>query len=180
MSDKSEKQYDEEGRVIRPNRSQLKREREQIKQFAAELLRLPAGQFGLLPVDERLQEALREGQRLSGNARACHFIFLTRLIDEQGFEAIRTAHEHINHPFLNDPGKTRRIQREMERLLAGDPNIFNELLERYEELDIQYLRQLQREHHKQFKPELGENQLFSKQQRQLQKYLAGLRLRPHD
>ena len=79
----TEKQYDEEGRVIRENRSQAKREREHIKTFARELLKLPAHQYPLLPIDETLQAALVEGKRLSGNALSRHLNYLTRLLDEQ-------------------------------------------------------------------------------------------------
>jgi len=116
----TEKQYDEEGRVIRENRSQAKREREHIKTFARELLKLPAHQYPLLPIDETLQAALVEGKRLSGNALSRHLNYLTRLLDEQDYESIRTAHEHVNHPYLHSPGKQQRIRAEMERLLAGD------------------------------------------------------------
>ncbi len=171
--DKPEKQYDEEGRVIRENRSEAKREREKIKAFARELLQLPGHQYELLPVDERLREALLEGKRLSGNALARHLIFLTKLLDQQDYPTIAAAFRHVNHPRSNDAAKLRRIQREMELLLAGDRDIFSELLQRYRDLDIQYVRQLLREHHKQ--PAGAEP---SKQQRALQKYLSGLMLRP--
>ena len=130
----TEKQYDEEGRVIRENRSQAKREREHIKTFARELLKLPAHQYPLLPIDETLQAALVEGKRLSGNALSRHLNYLTRLLDEQDYEAIRTAHEHVNHPYLHSPGKQQRIRAEMERLLAGDADIYGELLGRYADL----------------------------------------------
>ena len=124
----SEKHYDEEGRVIRENRSQAKREREHIKIFARELLKLPAHQYPLLPIDETLQAALVEGKRLSGNALSRHLNYLTRLLDEQGYEEILAAHEHVNHPYLHSPGKQQRIQGEIARLLAGDADIYGELL----------------------------------------------------
>ncbi|MDO5091203.1 MAG: ribosome biogenesis factor YjgA [Cardiobacteriaceae bacterium] len=145
----NEKQYDEEGRVIRENRSEAKREREQIKTFAAELLQLPARQYALLPVSDTLAAALVEGKRLSGNALKRHMNYLTRLLDEHNLEEVRHAHEHINHPYLNDGAKHQRIQRETERLIAADPDILGELIARYDGLDIQHLRALVREAQKQ-------------------------------
>ena len=177
----TEKQYDEEGRVIRENRSQAKREREHIKTFARELLKLPAHQYPLLPIDETLQAALVEGKRLSGNALSRHLNYRTRLLDEQDYEAIRTAHEHVNHPYLHSPGKQQRIRAEMERLLAGDADIYGELLGRYADLDLQHLRQLVREAQKLQAAAVTEEENTvpatpNKYQRRLQKYLQGLAL----
>ena len=137
----SEKHYDEEGRVIRENRSQAKREREHIKIFARELLKLPAHQYPLLPVDETLQAALVEGKRLTGNA--------------------------------------------LSRQLAGDADIYGELLGRYADLDLQHLRQLVREAQKLLAAATAEvdddapaapSNAPNKYQRRLQKYLQGLAL----
>ena len=48
-----------------------------LKIFARELLKLPAHQYPLLPIDETLQAALVEGKRLSGNALSRHLNYLT-------------------------------------------------------------------------------------------------------
>ncbi|EHM50502.1 ribosome biogenesis factor YjgA [Cardiobacterium valvarum] len=172
-----EKQYDEEGRVIRANRSQAKREREPIKAFAGELLKLPAHQYPLLPIDDTLIAALREGKRLSGNALSRHLNYLTRLLDEQDYPAILAAHEHINHPYLHSSGKQQRIRREIERLLADDAGVYGELLGRYADLDVQHVRQLVREAKKQRAADDADTPLPpNKYQRRLQKYLQGLAL----
>lgn len=176
---KEEKQYDEFGLVIRPNRSQLKREREPIKQFAQELLKLPNRQYPLLPINETLQSALIEGKRLTGNALARHLSYLTRLIDEQGFETIQKAHEHINHPFINNQAKTKKVQQEMKRLIQQDEKIIGDLMEKYLDFDVQYVRQLVRETIKEQKAN-PDNQKMGKHQRQLQQYLSGLALNQND
>lgn len=143
----SEKHYDEEGRVIRENRSQAK--------------------------------------RLTGNALSRHLNYLTRLLDEQGYEEILAAHEHVNHPYLHSPGKQQRIQGEIARLLAGDADIYGELLGRYADLDLQHLRQLVREAQKLLAAATAEvdddapaapSNAPNKYQRRLQKYLQGLAL----
>ncbi|SUO97134.1 ribosome biogenesis factor YjgA [Suttonella ornithocola] len=176
-----EKQYDEEGRVIRENRSALKRERDAIKAFAEELLKLPAQQYPLLPINEALIAALIEGKRLNGNAYQRHLNYLTRLMIEQNPEAIRHAHEHINHPYLHTGHKIQQIQSEIVRLLQNDKNIYNELIARYQDLDIQYVRQLVRETQKHLakaseKPEETQEKKPGKHQRRLQKYLQSLPL----
>lgn len=175
----NEKQYDEEGRIIRENRTQAKREREEIKTFAATLLQLPARQYALLPISDTLALALEEGKRLSGNALKRHMNYLTRLLEEHDLDAVRHAHEHVNHPYLNDGAKQQRIQRECERLISGDKAILVELIARYHNLDIQHIRTLAREAQKQRAalPE-DERHKTDKYQRKLRDYLKNLALNP--
>lgn len=180
MTEKT-KQYDEEGRVIRENRSALKRERDAVKTFAEELLKLPNRQYPLLPMNDALQTAMIEGKRLSGNAYQRHLTYITRLMLEHDIDAIKTSHEHINHPYMNSGAKTQRIQREIDRLIANDPDIHGELLGLYEDLDLQYVRQLVRETQKHLAQEAempaeARSGKPGKHQRRLQKYLQSLPL----
>lgn len=192
MSDKP-KEYDEEGRVIRENRSAIKREREAIRQFAEELLKLPTHQYPLLPISEQLQAALIEGKRLTGNALRRHLNYLTRLLDEHpDFDKLRYVHEHINHPYRHDSSKMRRIAQEIDRLLGNDKDIYGELLAHYADFDMQYVRQLVREAQKHLSNTDSDNSDDSaadssppapkaeKYRRRLQKYLQGLSLNYDD
>lgn len=185
MSD-AEKQYDELGRVIRANRSEEKRRREEIKAFAEELLSLPGAQYALLPISPTLQAALAEGKRLRGNALKRHLNYLTRLLDEHDLDAVQQAHQHVNHPYLNTSAKIQRIQSDIERLVDEDSAIIGELFARYADLDLQHIRQLSREIQK-YRAEqaaLAEEvraKGVGKHYRQLQKYLQQLvLLNPED
>ncbi len=178
---RKEKKFDENGRVIRENRSQLKREREQTKKFATKLLKLPSHQYALLPIDNQLEAALIEGKRLSGNALKRHINFLTRLILEQDKKMIVHAHQHINHPYLNDSTKMKRIETEIQRLLNNDADIINELLSKYVDFDLQHVRQLTREAQKYSNaqsalPEEQQDKKPGKHQRKLRQYLQTLAL----
>ncbi len=97
-----------------------------------------------LPIDDRLHQALEEGKRLTGNAHKRHLSFLVRLVHEQGYEAIRNAHERVHHAFRNDPTKIHMTESYRDRLIEGDKTVINELLEKFADVDIQYLRQLAR------------------------------------
>ncbi|MDO4434995.1 MAG: ribosome biogenesis factor YjgA [Cardiobacteriaceae bacterium] len=182
-SPKKEKQYDEEGRVIRENRTQAKREREPLKALASELLKLPSRQYALLNISDTFQSALVEGKRLTGNALARHLSFLTRLVEEHGYESLRARHEHINHPFLKNEGKTQQILFEIKQLIAGDADIFAEMMARYQDFDAQHVRQLVREIQKHQKAQSAlqaqnpEHKIEpSKHQSALHKYLSSLSL----
>ncbi len=139
------KEYDEDGCVIRINKEEEKRKRDAIKAFVRdELLSLANDKYAGLPIDEALIKALIEGKRLTGNAYQRHLSFLVRLVHEQSFTDIKAAFDRIHHPYRNDPSKIRDIEHYRDRLIAGDKLVINELLEKFANVDIQYLRQLAR------------------------------------
>lgn len=148
------KQYDEDGLVIRINKEEEKRVREEIRSLVKKLLALSADKYSDLPIDNRLRDALVEGKRLTGNAHKRHLSFLVRLVHEQGFADIRTAHERIHHGVRTDPHKIRETENYRDRLLDGDKSVIDELLARFTDVDIQYLRQLARNANKEKTAEL--------------------------
>lgn len=141
---KKDRQYDEEGFVIRTNKEEEKRKREEIKIFVKGLLKLANDKYVDLPIDERLRLALEEGKRLTGNAYKRHLSFLVRLVHEQDFDAIRNAHERVHHGVRNDPSKIRATENYRDRLIDGDKSVIDELLAKFADVDVQYLRQLAR------------------------------------
>lgn len=141
---KQDREYNEDGLVIRTNKEGEKRIREAIKDFVKELLKLPNAKYADLPMDNTLKAALEEGKRLTNNAFKRHLSFIVRLVHEQNFEEIQSAYERIHHPYRNDPSKIREIEHYRDRLIDGDKTVINELLGKFAEVDIQYLRQLAR------------------------------------
>lgn len=164
MTEKREKQYDDEGHVIRINKEEEKRKRDTIKAFIRdELLSLASDKYSSLPIDETLNKALIEGKRLSGNAYQRHLSFLVRLVHEQDFPTIKATFDRIHHPYRNDPAKVREIENYRDRLIAGDKDVINELLEKFADVDIQYLRQLARNTNKEIKAENQKRQTQAQQ-----------------
>ncbi|PID65537.1 MAG: hypothetical protein CR975_06650 [Gammaproteobacteria bacterium] len=141
---KQHRQYDEDGLVIRINKEAQKRQREEIKNFVKALLKLSNDKYVDLPVDDRLRQALAEGKRLSGNALKRHLSFLVRLVYEQDYPSILSAYERVHHAFRNDPGKITEIEHYRDRLMTGDKSVISELLVKFAEVDVQYVRQLAR------------------------------------
>lgn len=141
---KQDRQYDEDGLVIRINKEEEKRKRDEIKVFVKELLKLANDKYTGLPIDKTLRGALAEGKRLTGNAYKRHLAFIVRLVSEQDFEHIVAVYERIHHPYRNDPGKIREVENYRDRLITGDKAVINELLGKFADVDIQYVRQLAR------------------------------------
>lgn len=182
----TEKEYDEFGRVIRENRSQIKREREKVRQFAEELLKLPARQYERLPLNDLLIQAFIEGKRLKGNAYQRHLNFITRLLLEHDIEAVSQAHKHVNHAFIQDPKRHQMIDKTIEQLLTGDKHTLSALLTTYEAIDLQYTRQLLRSLQKEIntqnegEEENRKSPNVLRHWKKLHQYLASLALCQHD
>ncbi|MBS9777767.1 MAG: DUF615 domain-containing protein [Gammaproteobacteria bacterium] len=158
---KKDRQFDEDGLVIRINKEEEKRKRDEIKAFVKELLKLANDKYSGLPIDITLRNALEEGKRLSGNAYKRHLSFIVRLVHEQGFDEIVAVHERLHHPYRNDPGKIREIENYRDRLLGGDKEVINELLAKFADVDIQYVRQLARNVSKEHKEEIKRVKAFA-------------------
>lgn len=141
---KKDKEYDEDGLVIRPNKTALKKEREEVKAFAEKLLALPKDNYALLPIDEILKNALLEGKRLKDNPLRRHLAFVVRLIVEQDFAAIQESYDKVCHPYRNDKNKIHQIEAYRERIIDNDASVYDELLEKFSDINIQQLRQLAR------------------------------------
>lgn len=154
-----EKEYDEDGLVIRPNKTALKKEREEVKAFAEKLIALPKDNYALLPIDEVLKNALLEGKRLKDNPLRRHLSFVARLIVEQDFAAIQDCYEKVCHPYRNDKNKIHQIEAYRERIINNDNAVFDELLEKFAEINIQQLRQLARNVKKEKQKQSSDNEI---------------------
>ena len=71
---------EEEERVIRPNKSQLKRDAVALVKLGKKLEALDLAQFGRLQMTDELRESLIEGKAIHQNgARKRHFKFIGKL-----------------------------------------------------------------------------------------------------
>lgn len=141
MSEKI-KQYDEEGRVIRENRSELKREREKIKDFAKELLKIPEKQYQFLSLNPEILAALTEAKKLEGNALRRHLIFLTRLLSEADLAKINQEFLQINQ---EKTLQNQKIKDLINLLLTREKEGLDLILSNYQSPDLQLIRRFLRE-----------------------------------
>jgi|GEM_PF-6333535 len=146
------KQLDEDGLVIRTNKEAEKRSRQALKDFAKMLLKLPGNSYRNLPIDESLRAALLEGKRLSNNAYQRQLVFLTRLLANADTDKIMAAYQRISHPYRYDSVKIKTIENYRDQLLSADKDKVNttiaSLLNAFQSVEVQYLRQLVRNAHK--------------------------------
>ncbi len=140
------KELDEDGRVIRPNKSAQKREQAQIKALVTALLACPEAEWQAMGLNETVQKELRlaRGMKASG-ARNRQIKFIVRLLKDDGLEAAR---QWVEQRDLREAEARRRLQ-ELEawrdRLVEMGDQALGDYLQAHPETDRQQLRQLVRQ-----------------------------------
>ena len=140
------KELDEDGRVIRPNKSAQKREQAQIKALVTALLACPEAEWQAMGLNETVQKELRlaRGMKASG-ARNRQIKFIVRLLKDDGLEAAR---QWVEQRDLREAEARRRFQ-ELEawrdRLVKMGDQALGDYLQAHPETDRQQLRQLVRQ-----------------------------------
>ena len=140
------KELDEDGRVIRPNKSAQKREQAQIKALVTALLACPEAEWQAMGLNETVQKELRlaRGMKASG-ARNRQIKFIVRLLKDDGLEAAR---QWVEQRDLREAEARRRfheLEAWRDRLVEMGDQALGDYLQAHPETDRQQLRQLVRQ-----------------------------------
>ncbi|HSN17297.1 MAG TPA: ribosome biogenesis factor YjgA [Gammaproteobacteria bacterium] len=139
---------DSEDRLAeRPNKSQLKREMQELQDLGEELVKLPPDKLAELALPEKLADAIALARRISSHGaqkRQRQYIggLLSRLEDVQ---AIRDYLERIRGADRVSKARFQENERWRERLINEGDAALAEFLERHPEADRQHLRRLIRD-----------------------------------
>jgi len=135
---------EEEERVIRPNKSQLKREAVALVKLGKKLESLDMAQLGRLNMSDELRESLIEGKAIHQNgARKRHFKFIGKLLREMDTELLEKTINDLEFGAAKANAKFHVVERWRDRLLdAEDVHALNAWLEQYPQSDISRIRQL--------------------------------------
>ena len=142
--------YDDEERVYaqRPIKAQLKRDAMADKALIMRIIGLGESLFKALNIDDDLRTALADAKRFKGSALKRQVLYLVGQMRHQDTEAIRTQIDELERPAIEDIRVFHQLENWRDALLAGDQKVFDTLFETFENLDIQHLRQLVRNAHK--------------------------------
>ncbi len=118
-------------RAERPNKSQLKRDLEQVKIKAKQLLQLKPKQLDTLDLESALLDALDEMKRIkSANAQNRHLQFITKLLaGHDNLEDIDAQLESFLNPHLHFQKIDKQVEQCMQSLFSGDQNTLDQLLQ---------------------------------------------------
>jgi ribosome-associated protein len=131
----------------RPNKTAIKREMLALRDLGKRLAALSPSRLDEVPLDDKLRDAIVLARRLKKGALKRQFIFIEKLMrplsdDEVG--AIRDALDQIDQPHRDEVERLHRLESWRDRLIAGDDELLNELVETYPAAERQHIRQLVR------------------------------------
>ncbi len=129
---------------VRPNKTQLKREMKALHDLGRELVELPISKFDQLTLSERMIDALMQAKKLKKSALQRQLRYISGIIKEEDTDTIRQQLERMALPRQQAKDAFHEVENWRDRLLAGDNELINELLEKYAQADRQHIRQLVR------------------------------------
>lgn len=125
------------------SKTQLKREAEDLQCLGAQLVKLKIADLAKLPLDEQLQKAIKEAQKITSNgAIRRQMQYIGRLMRERDPGPIRQALASLNQSKQTANVNFHQIEQWRERLIKEGDHALAELIKLYPMIDRQHLRQL--------------------------------------
>ncbi len=156
-----EPEYDENGDLIqyyaiRPNKSQIKRDIVEISRLAEELTQLTEPQLASMELAEQTVKAIVDAKAMPSTkaARKRQLKFITGQLRTIELDRIFEELNRLKSKSAHGVREHHQAEKWRDRLVASENNNdLTELLNLYPTADIQHLRQLQRNAHKEAKAE---------------------------
>lgn len=154
--------------VERPNKTQLKRETDALRQLVEQLVALPATTLAKVSLDESLRDAIVSARQMKRAALQRQLQYVVGLMRDTDTDVIVESLRVVTQPQRHAVQAFHEVEQWRDALIAGDEELLNDLVIRLS-ADRQYLRQLirnARKEHEQTKPPKSARVLF--------RYLTGL------
>ena len=130
--------------AIRPNKTQLKREVRILNDLGKALIALSEADLKRMPISESMFSAIKDGKRFQKGALQRQLRRIASLMRNEDTSAIELELERLKQPSKEQIAQIHQIERWRDLLLTGDDKIFEELIERFADIDRQHFRQLVR------------------------------------
>jgi ribosome-associated protein len=172
-----ERQYqsvsDDDNEEQEKSKSQIKREMHELQALGQQLVELPAKQLIDIPISEKLRDAVISAKSLKHGAIRRQLQYIGSLMPKEDEASIRTMLHKLQQPHKDDVKAFHQLEQWRDQLLQGDQALQEELANKFENFDRQYIRQLIRNAKKE--QELNKS---PKSARLLFKYLTELQISP--
>lgn len=145
------------------SKSEIKRELQALKELGKNLISLPKTDLEKLNLPPEILDAVLDAQRMSKGALKRQTGFLGGLIAEFDHAEIERKLAQLKQPHQGQVKQFHQLEDWRDRLLAGDDEVFSELITAFEDFDVQHVRQLVRNasrEAKQGKPPKSARQIF--------------------
>ena len=137
--------YDDSGFYGRPSKSAKKREVEALQALGAKLVELSSDQIKKIDMPDELRDALKEAHRLAPRTEGMRrqLQFIGRIMRKVDPAPLQAALDKIAGLSAAENVRMHQRERLRDRLIA-DEKVIEEILAKYPQADIQYLRQQRR------------------------------------
>ncbi len=135
----------------RPNKTQLKRDMKENHDLGRDLVELANSRLGEVTLSDRMLEAVMLAKRLKKAALQRQLRYISGIMPEEDTQHIRLQLKKIALPLQQETEAFHEIEQWRDRLIAGDNDLINELLNQFQQADRQQLNQLVRNANKEVK-----------------------------
>ncbi len=153
----------------RPNKTKIKREMKALHDLGRQLVEMPNSKFEKISLSERMIEAVLLAKRLKKAALQRQLRFIASIMTEEDTSTILAEIKMLSLPQERELEVFHQLEEWRDKLIAGDNDLMNELVNQFDDADRQHLRQLVRNANKEL-----QNNKPPKASRLLFKYLKGL------
>lgn len=126
------------------SKTQVKKELQALRDLGKELISLPKREMDKLDLPEELREAIDDAQSMSKGALKRQTGFIGGLIAELDHAGIERQLALLKQPHQGQVKQFHQLESWRDRLLAGDDEVYGELIAAFEDFDVQHVRQLVR------------------------------------
>ncbi|MFT5136010.1 MAG: ribosome-associated protein [Arenicella sp.] len=161
----SEKEY-----AVRPNKTQIKKEIRELNDLGKELIKMPDSACKRVPLSDPMRRAIADGKRFSKGALQRQLRRIANLMQHEDVEAIQLEIQRQKQPSKQQTAALHQLEQWRDRLIAGDEKLLTDLIDQFNHIDRQLIRQLVRNAKLEF-----ERQKPLKSAKALFKYLSELK-----
>ncbi len=130
------------GTEEKKSKSQVKREMQALRDLGKDLIELPETSLGKLSLSERVHDAVVAAKGFKREALRRQIQHIGVLLRDEDIELIRRQLDGVAKPHREAVQAFHQIEQWRDALIAGDLNLLEELIIRFQGIDRQHLRQL--------------------------------------
>ncbi len=138
------KSYDDDEYDDEKSKSEIKRELLALKELGSVLVELPTRDLDKLELSEDLYDQVMKAKGLTHGAKKRQIGFIGGRIVHEDHEAIKQKLEKMRQAHNGETKLFQQLEQWRDDLLAGDKTILTLLMNQFEDIDLQYVRQLVR------------------------------------
>ncbi len=128
----------------RPNKTQLKREMKALHDLGKELVELPGSKLEQITLSETMRDAVIAAKKMKKSALQRQLRFISGILREEDTDSIRMQLDRLALPVQQANDAFHQLEDWRDRLIAGDNELTNELVDKFAQADRQHIRQLVR------------------------------------